>query len=177
MSKSPLIILPGDLTETEDRIHGSTHGLKDEWLSSRLLAWFMLESGSLCWTCTLRTDGTWRYWTKVIGQAEPDTYKRDYARKVVAYLNKNLSFEGAWLGAWMDTGWNRFYLLWKDRDGDIQFPIDTAGEITWAELQTWSMEDWGNHVSNAHAIWVDTVKTIDAQPDQQLMLAQGQTRH
>lgn len=175
---APSIILPSEFSETEDRIAGGTHKLKDEWLSSRLVAWFLAEAESKCWVCMLRTDGVWHYWMKDPGTvSQPNAYKRDYARSVVRYLNKHLHMDGAWVGGWMDDGFKRFYLLWKDKDGDIQFPIDTSGEVRWSDLRNWAMEDWGNHATQAFQQWKCAMETVDAQPHQQLKLAQGQTRH
>jgi|GEM_PF-3432441 len=171
------IILPNEFSENEDRIVGGTHNLKDEWLSSRLVAWFYTEAGTKCWACMLRSDGKWHYWQKDQGMTPPNAHKRDYARAVVRYLNKHLHFDGAWVGAWMDDGYKRFYLVWKDRDGDIQFPIDTAGEVRWDEMNKWGMEVWGNHATQAFQQWGHAMEAIGATPDQQLKLAQGQTRH
>lgn len=170
---APSIILPSEFTEAEDRIAGGTHHLDDKWLSSRLIAWLMLEADSKCWACMLRTDGVWHYWQKT-NATPPNAHKRNYARSVVRYLNKHLHHDGAWVGAWMDDGWKRFYLLWKDRDGDIQFPIDTAGEVRWEELNKWTMEDWGNHATAAFTNWRCAMEAIGATPDQQVKLAQGQ---
>jgi len=176
---APSIILPSEFNETEDRISGGTHKLKDEWLSSRLVAWLYAESGAKCWACMLLSSGKWHYWVKEAEQGitPPNSHKRDYARSVVRYLNKHLHFDGAWVGGWMDDGWKRFYLVWKDKDGDIQFPIDTAGEVRWNDLKDWPMDVWGNHATQAFEQWCHAMETIGATPDQQLKLAQGQTRH
>ena len=174
---APSIILPSEFSEKEDRIAGGTHNLKDEWLSARLVAWFLENGGATCWVCMLRTDGVWHYWMPNKKGSPPNAYKRDYARSVVRYLNKHLHFDGAWVGAWMDAGWKRFYLVWKDRDGDIQFPIDTAGELSWDEMKSWEMEVWGQHAAQAIEQWKHAMQAIDARPEQQLKLAQGQTHH
>jgi len=168
--------MPEEFTAGEEKLTGRTHTLPGEWLESRLIAWFMRESGSRCWVCfQYAENGAWRYWSKVDGTG-PQESMRDYARRVVAYLNRELNHRGAWIGGWMDQGFSRFYLLWKDRDGDIQFPIDTAGHIKPKEIMAWPIEKWGEHGEAAYRSWRIAMEAIDAQPNQQIKLAQGQTR-
>ncbi len=168
---SPSIILPSEISPDEDYVHGRTHGLEDCWLTSRLVPWFHVETlDPRVWVCVLTTGGKWIYWTKD-GHSEPDIHKRDYARTVVRYLNKHCHFDGAWVGAWTD-GWQTFYLLWKDRDGDIQFPIDST--LPWRELRGWAPDVWGKQASAAHEIWRDSVKVLELKAEQTRKLAQGQ---
>ena len=173
--KTPTIIMPSEFTADEDRAFGRTHSLRDEWLQARLLAWFEREGGSRSWIAVLREGGKWHYWQQGEGM-EPGADKRSYARTVVSYLNREVHFDGAWVGGWVDEGWKRFYLLWKDQDGDIHIPIDTPPELHWSKLRHWDADVWAEHAANAHQGWKAAQKAIDATPDQQMKLAQGQSK-
>lgn len=174
VNKAPSIILPSEFTADEDRALGRTHGLRDEWLKARLLEWFERESQSKAWICILREGGRWHYWQKG-GGFSPIADKRSYARNVIQYLNRHVNFDGAWVGGWMGEGWNQFYLLWKDRDGDIHIPIDTPPELKWREMRSWGPDVWAEHASNAHTGWQAAQQVVGATADQQIKLAQGQT--
>ena len=170
---APAIILPSEFTQDEDRIYGRTHSLRDEWLMARLSAWFNVDVESpKVWIAVLHEGGKWFYWSKSGGQ--PPVDKRDYARRVVSFLNKECHHDGAWLGGWTDEGFKRFYLLFKDRDGDIQFPIDTATELPWRELRRWALEDWGNLATGAFEQYVAAIKALELTEGQAVKLAQGQ---
>jgi len=175
MSRSPTIILPSEFTQDEDRLFGRTHSLKDEWLQARLWGWFEREETTRAWVCVLREGGKWNYWQRGDGMPPPID-KRTYARTIVSFLNRELHFDGAWVGGWMDEGWKRFYLLWKDRDGDIQFPIDTATDQRWSQFRHWGVDVWGEHAASALSLWQSAQETLEVRPDQQMKLAQGQTK-
>ncbi len=167
------LILPGEFTLEENRYFGPSHHLTDKWLHARLYQWFTREAPTKCWVC-VQGDGRWVYWSKGRAKISPPGVKRLYARNVVSYLNRNLNFGGAWIGAWLDDGWTRFYLLWKDEGGDIQIPMDTAGGLRWEGekgFRNWHPSDWANLAVNAHELWEDAMRAVDAKPDQQVSLA------
>ena len=166
--------------EPTDRDEGArvlypTHSLPDEWLATRLAEWFHKEYlGHRVWLCVLLRGGSWRYWTKLYVAGIPPSGKRQYAREVVAHLNKHCNFDGAWLAAWTGGRWERFYLLWKDSDGDIQIPLDTTAETSWRTIRDWRPEVWGQHATTEHLTWRDAQETLELQDGQAVKLAQGE---
>ncbi len=168
------LILPGEFTPEETKHFGPSHHLQDRWLHARLYQWFMREGSRKCWVC-IQGEGRWVYWSKG-GKIMPPDDKRRYARAVVHYLNRHCNYDGAWVGAWLDDGWKRFYLLWKDEGGDIQIPMDTAGSLSWEGkdgFRNWPMDAWGNLATNAWELWRDAQEAVAAKPEQQISLAKG----
>ncbi len=168
------IITPDKFSPEEAQFAGASHNVQDKWVRARLYEWFIKEGPSRCWVCIQHEDGRWYYWSKGKGKDAPPGRKRQYARAVAGYLNKECHFDGMWITAWLDAGWSRFYLLWKDAGGDIQIPMDTAGGLTWEGsngFSHWPMDAWGHLCSNAHELWEQAERVVAATDEQKLSLA------
>ena len=173
-AKSANLILPGEVTEEESRVLGRTHNIKTEWLTSRLVPWFYSETPNpKVWICYLTETGLWGYWLKSDRVGRPDRDKRNYARAVCQHLNAQYNFGGAWIVAWMDERWDKFYLLWKDSDGDIQIPIEC--ELGWRKIREWPIKDWGHQAQGAFDKWALAMAAMDLTPQNTVKRAQGQT--
>ena len=168
------VIIPRDYQDEQQRVTERTHGIPDDWLIGRLPEWFHKETPSpKAWVCCLSETGKWGYWDKTPNASRPDIERRNYARRVVQYLNREFHFGGAWIGAWMDDGWRCFYLLWKDSDGDIQIPMEC--DRGWREIRKWPVDGWGHQATAAHDLWRAAQAALALKGDQTLKLAQGQT--
>ena len=166
------IIIPSD---HESRELGKTHKLPDEWLLSRLVPWFLCETESKhIWCVYMSESGKWGEWMRDTSKAPPNTDQRHYAREVVRYLNADYNFDGAWIAAWFGDDWRTFYLIWKDRDGDIQIPIEC--ELSWRRIKGWSVHDWGAQATAAYESWLDTQRVLELSELETIKRAQGQTR-
>lgn len=152
------------------RIYETTHNLPSQWLGARMVAWMFDEAqGAMWWLCALTCDGVYRY-ASHNNMHQPPEDMQQYARNVCRYINKVANHGGAWFTAWFDD--RRFYLLWKDRDGDIQIPIEC--DLGWESIKDWKAEDWAEQAEQAHAQWMDFHSKIEYGAGQQVCLAQGE---
>ncbi len=150
---------------------GGTHSLPTEWLGKRVVGWMFDEAGPApWWVCALTRDGEWRYATHHPMGSEPDAEHKEYARKVCTHINRVANHGGAWLVAWIDN--LRFYLLWKDSDGDIHIPIEC--DKGWEAIREWTVEDWAEQAEQAHALWTEFHADLGIKDSQKIKLAQGQ---
>lgn len=149
-----------------------THGLPTEWLTKRVVGWMFDEAkGSPWWICALTRDGEFKVSSHCGTGTGPLVSYQDYAKRVLWHLNRHCHHGGAWLVGWIDNG-RRFYLLFKDADGDIQIPIDC--DKRWEEIKEWSPDDWAEQAEQAYAIWAEFHRSIEYQRGQQIKLAQGE---
>jgi hypothetical protein len=152
-----------------DNVSGATHSVPAEWVASRMVSWMMEESeGRPWWVTGLTPHG------KFIHANFPESYfpkpeRQAYAHHICYELNKQLHYGGTWLAGWLHGG-NRFYLLWKDRDGDIQIPIDC--DKPWHIIRQWPVDSWLNNANAAYETWFQIMEQIEANQDQTVKLAQ-----
>lgn len=152
---------------------GGTHSLPTEWLGKRMLGWMFLESqGSPWWLCAVTREGSFKLASHDGSQQGPSVEHEDYAKRVAWHLNQVADHGGAWFTAWIDGV--RFYLLWKDSDGDIQIPIEC--DLGWHHIADWTPDDWAEQAEQAHAAWTEFYRNIAEQagPLKTVNLAQGQ---
>lgn len=148
---------------------GERHTVAEKDLRSRVRGWLILESNwNPFWACADRPDGK----LIVTGYQNclPPIAKQEYARNVMRHLNKTIANNGAWVAAWLYNG-RRFYLLWKDHDGDIQIPIEC--DKPFFIIREWTMDEWFKHATAALGIWSEFHKNLDAGKGQQKKVAQG----
>ena len=123
------------------------------------------------WIGTYTADGRW-----ISASSDHDTYlprdfRADYAKNVVKHLNRQYSAGGAWLGGWIRGG-RTFYLLWKDKDGDIQVPIES--DKPFITLAKWSVYDWERHAVAALGVWSEWTRDLELGAKQQVNVAAGE---
>ena len=110
---------------------------------------------------------------------------------VLKLLNTELHHDGAWLVEFTNPGpsehallsqpeYQRFALMWMDRDGDVQFTLDwIAGEgdlFDFADVLLAGLEMWGDHAEEAWKIWHEKViQALAPTEAQTIKAAQGQT--
>lgn len=149
---------------------GSRHGVDEKFLRSRVRGWLTLESNfNPFWCCADTAEG------KLIVTGDqnciPPIAKQEFARDVMRHLNRSISNDGAWITAWLYNG-RRFYMLWKDRDGDIQIPIEC--DRPFFVIRNWQMDDWFKHATAAVGVWSEWHKNLDATKSQGKKVAQGE---
>jgi hypothetical protein len=150
---------------------GGTHGLPTEWLGKRVVGWMSDEAnGSPWWLCALTREGKFHYASHDGVNAPGEDYI-SYARRVCRHLNRECHNGGAWLVGWFDNGM-RFYLLWKDPDGDIQIPIEC--DLCWETIREWALEDWAEQAAQALSAWESFHQNMNYRPGQCVKLAQGE---
>lgn len=113
------------------------HKVEDRALvTPKLLRRFELESGRPeFWALIQTREGKWL--SHGHGLA-PDALQQQVAKDIVGCLNKKLHHDGAWVWLYCDppkpqpnvfhlvdpgVWYDRFVIMWMDRDGDVQFPI------------------------------------------------------
>lgn len=165
------IILPG---------HGfghAVHGLDDRLIGARMLGWMLSEAnGTNWWICGLLKDGKIVAWDSTAKATDDkQNLKIPKERELFAINVMSALVEvaegGTWLCAWFDDC-KRFYLLWKDEDGDIQIPIEC--DQSWLRLSTWKPDDFCRHAAHAHATWLNLHKNMEYGAGQQIKLAKGE---
>ena len=147
------------------------HHVPTEWLINRMVPWMFAEAdGGDWWVCVLTRDGKYLTATHDGGSTVPTDDRCKFARDVCRHLNKHVNQGGAWQCAWIDQA--RFYMLWRDKDGDIQIPIEM--DLGFDRVKEWGLETWETHAAAAWEQWAEFHKNIDASASQQVCLA---TRH
>lgn len=160
----------GLILTSEDRIRGMAHGLRDEWLTARLVPWMFVESGGApWWVCVLTSDGKFMERSHDTVH-EPELPMCGFARRVCTALNKHVSNGGAWITAWIDE--KRFYYLWKDRDGDIHVVIEC--DRPFFIIKEWETDLWCAHAQAAWEQWREFYSDVDVGAQNQIRLAQGE---
>ena len=154
----------------------SVHGLDDRLIGARLLGWMVRESaGTNWWICGLTHDGKIIAWDSTAQAASLDTaldigkHKTHFAVQVLSALAE-VGNDGTWLVAWFDNC-KRFYLLWKDADGDIQIPIEI--DVSWLRLREWKAHHFVEHATTAMATWQKIHDNMEYGAGQQKFLAKG----
>ena len=143
----------------------------DDWLTSRLVPWMFVESGGTAWwVCVLPRDGNFLERSHDMVY-EPELPQRGFARRVAVALNKHVNNGGAWITGWIDNGL-RFYMLWKDRDGDIHIPIDC--DKPFIIIRDWEMDRWCAHAQAAYESWLEHYRAVDVDDRNKIRLAQGE---
>ena len=165
-------------------MRASVHTLPEEWLRARVRGWLTQENeyktglnGSATiktagwWGCTFTAEGKF---LEVDGGDEPyhpSLLEYDLARRVCRFVNRECNHGGAWIVAWC-LGGKRFYLVWKDNDGDFQVPIEC--DLPLHRYLGWSMNDWAEHASQAYSVWCEWHAQMEYTNGQQVKLAQGE---
>jgi hypothetical protein len=113
------------------------HKVEDRALvTPKLLRRFELEAnGPAFWALMQNREGT--FLSHGHGP-EPDALQQQVAKDLIGCLNKKLNHDGAWVWVYCDppkapvlaisvdpgVWYDRFVIMWMDRDGDVQFPIE-----------------------------------------------------
>lgn len=136
------------------------HNLPDSWLTARATQWMFSETQGHWWLTAYTGDGHPLY------ASHPQHYlpgpeERDFAAKVCKYVNKHASFGGAWMAGFLSKDRpQQFYLLWKDKDGDIHIPIEFPQKLR-TLMDKWTPDDFLYHADMAINIWNDNRKALE----------------
>lgn len=150
----------------------SVHGIDDRVIGARLLGWMVRECGTANWWISgLTKDGKILAWDSTgLGTLQIPKDRQHFAVRVMSALAREASEGGLWLTAWIDDG-KRFYLLWKDEDGDIQIPIEI--DVAWLRLREWPMQEFIDQAAGAFKLWEEFHANMDYSRSQKIMLAKG----
>lgn len=175
------IVVPERLTE-------SVHGLREEWLRSRVRGWMDTENklvdeqgvvhGVASWWIGCYAGKKWIFASTDKDRWSPGALKEEFARNVCRYVNRECANGGAWLAGWSRSAeW--FYMLWKDEDGDLQIELafnTKQSNLAFDRLLGWSMEDFCEHAEQSMKTHREWHRDMDYARGQQHKLAQGETR-
>ena len=156
-----------------DKLTAGGHNLPEQWLRARVRGWMELNEspGLAYWVGTYTSDGKWIWCSSRESRWTPAQFRVEFAMKVCKHLNRMIPHGGAWLTGWVQGG-RVFYMLWKDRDGDIQIPIEC--DKPFVALRNWAVEDFERLAGTAWATWLEWKKRAQFSPKQQKMVAQGE---
>lgn len=157
----------------EGKINENIHTMPDELLGARVVGWVNSEGEqhfkkSAWWVMAITHNGVVKT-TVSDDEFEPTTLQKDFARKICKYVNQNCAHGGAWLVGYFGE---MFYMVWKDRDGDIQLPIEFPHPPH--VLMGWSNETFAEHCEQALTRWVEWHEAMDYSRSQTKKVAQGQ---
>lgn len=161
------ILLPGD------KVFGRTHRLDEAWLRARAAGWMRVHSQSAWWLMAITAEGKFVYSAERGPRREAWTPVKDeyeLARRALRAVNKEASHGGAWLVGYRD---GELYMIWKDRDGDIQIEW-CAENITHAQLLEWSDLNFALQAEMMWAQWDEWHKSLEYGKGQRKKLAQGE---
>lgn len=156
-----------------DKITGERlHGLPDQWVGARVVGWMFNETSGRWWIAAYLTGGE----LKTASSSEaytPSMFMQDFALRVLKHVNRHCSFGGVWLAGFMDKDMEEeFYLLWKDKDGDIQVPIEFP--FAFHQLIGWKLDSFCIQATEAYSIWAEWHANMEYGKSQQVKLAQGE---
>lgn len=106
-----------------------------------------------------------------------------FASQTLSFINRQIHHDGAWCMVFthprppippeMRVSFQRFVLLWLDKDGDVQFPIEHDQSIM--EALAWSPIDWAKQCETAWGLWHHAMKQVlDPQPNETYRRAKGE---
>ena len=161
------------------------HRLTNETIIAGLNAQLDAESLEEPWVCFVQTNGDVQV-LGIPGRVEPPLDKRMWLMQVLRALNKEVWLDGAWIGAWGDWGVRhdardtglairepqRVVIMFKDRDGDVPFTIDS--ELRWSELLHNGEDSFCNQAIQAHRAYHDWLKEADIKPENMINQAMGE---
>ena len=147
--------------------------MPEAWLRARVRGWMNQQEspGLAFWIGTYTAEGKWIYCSSDDDRWIPAQFRVDYAMKVAKHLNQQVPFDGAWLVGWVRGG-REFYLLYKDKDGDIQIPIEC--DKPFIAIRNWTPTNWEHMAATAHLKWVEWQKSLEFSRMQQKRVAQGE---
>lgn len=156
------------------KLNSVCHTVSDRQIEARLLQWMLTEANHTnWWVCGATHDGKVVCWDSAADRRTPYLIPKDrqyYAVRVLSKLHE-LGLPGTWLVGWIDDC-KRFYLLWKDDDGDIQIPIEC--DRSWLSLREWDMDTWASMAMTAYLQWQEMERVVDASPNQRFSPANGE---
>lgn len=161
---------------TLDKINEHVHDLNDQWLGARVVGWMNSEGAehfqkTAWWIMAIYANGLVRT-VQSDPSWEPPLLAKDLARKLCRYINKECAHGGAWLVGYFGE---MLYFLWKDKDGDIQVPLEFLKPLH--VLLGWTNEDFAEHCDQALTRWVEWHESMEYGRGQQKRLAQGERLH
>jgi hypothetical protein len=152
----------------------SVHALDDRVIGARLLGWMVRQAGPANWWCCWIThDGKIIEKDSAAGtEVVPIPLDRKYfAVNVCTAVNVEVGEGGVWVAAWFDNC-KKFYLLWKDEDGDIT--LDIEFDQSWLRLRTWHPFDFCAHCKAAIERWSEHQANLELAKGQTVKLAKGE---
>ena len=148
------------------------HSLPDKWLGARAVGWMFSETTGDWWLTSFTGDGK-----QVCASSRPNfipcAEKQERAKSICRYINKHANNGGAWLAGYLSKDLpQEFYLLWKDRDGDIQIPIEFPQSFE--ELRDkWALDDFLFQADMAISQWGDHMSSLELSNAQRGSLVAG----
>lgn len=172
-----IVIASAGALDQDVQAPGKVHSLADDLVGLRVVGWMNTRfPDAAWWMCAVRggrfnsaSNVDPMHWFGKEGAFS-------YAKQVLAHVNKQAAYDGAWLAGWIEPpaegAQEIFYLLWKDRDGDINIPIQNP--LGWMRIRGWKPEDHEEHCHQAHRVWAQWHKDMALKPDQYAKVAQGE---
>ncbi|MDP2621807.1 MAG: hypothetical protein Q8P46_16800 [Hyphomicrobiales bacterium] len=149
------------------------HRMPEQWLRARVRGWMEINESPdfLYWIGTYTADGKWIFCSSNADRWAPKDYRQLYAQEVCRHLDRQCAFGGAWLAGWVQGG-RVFYMLWKDKEGDIQIPIEC--DKPFIALQKYTLSDWERHCCSAYKVYSEWKRDLEMTNSQQVNVAQGE---
>jgi hypothetical protein len=161
--------------DEKEKIGGRFHNVATRELGAALIGMLEQEGQGQNWTAWVITyDGN--LYVKRQAHAAPDAVwpsdeKRGFARDLVIRLNREVPYMGAWVVAWF--GDQRWAMLWKDHDGDLQVVI--FNDEPWARQKGTPIEKWLADAEAGVRKWVAVQEGLALKPTQLHKAALGET--
>ena len=126
------------------------------------------------WACVLLSDGRGTLCPDGKTRNSPGLAQQDRIVSVCLMLNKDLHHDGHWIGAWSN---HRFSILFRDRDGDLQFTIEF--DEPWERLTRWTDQEFVDRAETGYVTYADQISRVNLKPEHLFKQAQGElpTRH
>ena len=155
------------------KINERIHSMPDDLLGARVVGWMNSEGANhfqkSAWLVMAITHNGVVKTTASDDEFEPTTLQKDLARKICKFVNQNCSHGGAWLVGYFGQ---MFYMFWKDRDGDIQIPLEFHQPTH--VLMGWSNNDIAEHCEQALTRWAEHHEALELARNQTKKVAQGE---
>jgi hypothetical protein len=130
--------------------------------------------------CVVRHFGMVKMKSGVLVSAQhfykTEAWQDDYARKLVANLNKQLHHDGVWAVMWTNPTEfgmpTELRIAFQDKDGDPQFVIEVERTLT--DLMVHGPDSHMENCERAYQQWVRWQKEMEISEKQKIKWGQGQ---
>lgn len=135
------------------------------------VATFAAENGGDWYACVMLSDGRGALRGPNLWGLAPSAKRVQLMLDVAVHLNRYLHHDGHWILAWKPHA-DELVAIWRDRDGDAQFPIDFSdrGDTLCDQPMTWFAEQ----ADEAHRIWTERMRWVELGKGQTYRRAQGE---
>lgn len=125
------------------------------------------------WAVAQKTNGDIKTACNAPPGNRPHIFQQDFAYSLLKKLNSQIPNGGSWTVSWCD-GWRKLVILWLDKDGDIQFPVEDEELIS--DILNAGPDHFVGQCAEAWQLWKGCMDVLELKPEETYKRAQGERR-